>query len=178
MSQRNPMNERYTTDKVQGKTRKSAASAKPSSKRAATVRDAAPKSKKEKKKENKAREAEQAAKRGTTTASAYVQKEAELKKWKRVWIACISFCIALTSVSLVVSLQMPDNSGPSFIILMLAFGVLLIGFYIDSTKIKPMRTQQYVMEHGKSKKARAIQKQARAEARELKKKEETDKTSE
>lgn len=38
MSQRNPMNERYTTDKPQGKTRKSAASAKPANKAASSVR--------------------------------------------------------------------------------------------------------------------------------------------
>lgn len=38
MSQRNPMNERYTTDKPQGKTRKSAASAKPVNKAASSVR--------------------------------------------------------------------------------------------------------------------------------------------
>lgn len=40
MSQRNPMNERYTTDKPHGSTRKSAASAKPVSKAAASVRTA------------------------------------------------------------------------------------------------------------------------------------------
>lgn len=41
MSQRNPMNERYTTDKPQGSTRKSAASAKPVAKAAASVRTSA-----------------------------------------------------------------------------------------------------------------------------------------
>lgn len=40
MSQRNPMNERYTTSKPAGKTRKSAASAKPVSKAAASVQSA------------------------------------------------------------------------------------------------------------------------------------------
>lgn len=40
MSQRNPMNERYTTSKPAGKTRKSAASAKPVSKAAASVHSA------------------------------------------------------------------------------------------------------------------------------------------
>ncbi len=43
MSQRNPMNERYTTNKPQGKTRKSAASAKPVSKAASSVRTASSK---------------------------------------------------------------------------------------------------------------------------------------
>ena len=37
MSQRNPMNERYQSDKRQGTTRKSAASAKPKSKAASSV---------------------------------------------------------------------------------------------------------------------------------------------
>lgn len=40
MSQRNPMNERYTTDQKHGSTRKSAASAKPVSKAASSVRTA------------------------------------------------------------------------------------------------------------------------------------------
>ncbi len=43
MSQRNPMNERYTTNKPQGVTRKSAASAKPVSKAASSVRTASSK---------------------------------------------------------------------------------------------------------------------------------------
>ena len=43
MSQRNPMNERYTTDKPHGSTRKSAASAKPVSKAGASVRTASAK---------------------------------------------------------------------------------------------------------------------------------------
>ena len=38
MSQRNPMNERYTAEDRTGKTRKSAASAKPKAKAAASVR--------------------------------------------------------------------------------------------------------------------------------------------
>ena len=38
MSQRNPMNDRYTTDEHQGKTRKSAAAMKPKTKAAASVR--------------------------------------------------------------------------------------------------------------------------------------------
>ena len=38
MSQRNPMNERYTSDQKHGATRKSAASAKPVSKAASSVR--------------------------------------------------------------------------------------------------------------------------------------------
>ena len=38
MSQRNPMNERYTSDQKRGATRKSAASAKPVSKAASSVR--------------------------------------------------------------------------------------------------------------------------------------------
>ncbi len=46
MSQRNPMNERYTTDKPQGTTRKSAASAKPVSKAGASVRTSASKTEK------------------------------------------------------------------------------------------------------------------------------------
>ena len=49
MSQRNPQNERYNDENRKGKTRKSAASAKPSSGRAATVREPAPKTKKQKK---------------------------------------------------------------------------------------------------------------------------------
>lgn len=43
MSQRNPLNERYTTDKPHGSTRKSAASAKPVSKAGASVRTASAK---------------------------------------------------------------------------------------------------------------------------------------
>ena len=38
MSQRNPMNDRYQTDEHRGQTRKSAASAKPKTKAASSVR--------------------------------------------------------------------------------------------------------------------------------------------
>ena len=56
MSQRNYMNERYNEENRSGKTRKSSASAKPKAQRAATVRDPAPKTKKQKKEEARARE--------------------------------------------------------------------------------------------------------------------------
>ena len=49
MSQRNPLNERYNSENRTGKTRKSAASAKPKAERAATLRDPVKKTPKEKK---------------------------------------------------------------------------------------------------------------------------------
>ena len=67
MTQRNPMNDRYTEENRTGKTRKSSASAKPKAERAATVREPAPKTKEQKKKERKERE----------------RKEAEGKEYKR-----------------------------------------------------------------------------------------------
>ena len=84
MTQRNPMNERYTTDEKRvGKTRKSSASAKPKAARAATVRDPAPKTKKQKKEEARERE-RQAAEKAEFMQARYEETEG-YKKLRRLW---------------------------------------------------------------------------------------------
>ena len=61
MSQRNPMNDRYQTDEHRGQTRKSAASAKPKTKAASSVRmQPTVKTKQQKKAEKRVQRAKQA----------------------------------------------------------------------------------------------------------------------
>jgi len=167
MTQRNPMNERYTTDTVKGKTRKSAASAKPRSKAASSVREAAPKSKKEKAKEQKAKAKERAERSGMAESAETIARQKELKKWRTIWIVLLATSIVLTTVSIFLTFQ-PDfsDSPASMIVIMVAFAFLLLAYYLNSAKVTPLRTEQLVAERGKSKKARAEQKRARAEKRE------------
>lgn len=166
MSQRNPMNERYNDENRTGKTRKSAASAKPSSARAATVRTPAPKSKKQKQKEAREKEREREQRMNIPAADGKRFEDTdEYKKWRRLWWVCIVAAIVLIALSFAST----QNEQIGFLYipgLVAGYALVIAAFVIDLGKIRKLRkefTQTVAL--GKSKEARAAQKKARAEAR-------------
>lgn len=172
MSQRNPMNDRYTTDGPKGQTRKSAASAKPKTKAASSVRVvAAEKTKEQKKAERKAREKEERQKQRELDARYYNPPTPEYKRWRRIWWICLIAAIVCTAVSFLGRDMFP--TGLSFGILILAYVFIIGAFYVDFSRIKKVR-RAYQMEmeaKANTKEGRAAAKaQAKAEQEEAERK--------
>ncbi len=166
MSQRNPMNERYREENRGGKTRKSAASAKPSSERAATVHSPAPKSKKQKRAEARERERKQEAKWTIDTHdNKYIESLPEYKKLRRIWWGCLIAAIVLIVCSFLASRN--DTLNFMYVYCLIGgYAFVIAAFYIDFGKIRKLRrTYTAQVTQNKSKEARAAQKAARAEAR-------------
>ena len=164
MTQRNFMNERYNEENRTGKTRKSSASAKPKATRAATLRDPAPKTKKQKKEE--ARERERAA---AEKAGAYQQgyeSTEGYKKLRRIWWVLLAGAILCTVLSF--ALQRTEQFAQlSLASMILAYVLIIAAFYIDLGKIRKERKLHYAAAaNNKSKEARREQKRLRAEQRE------------
>lgn len=154
MSQRNPMNDRYQADKL-GKTRKSSASAKPKSTRAATLRDPAPKSKKQKKQE--ARERERVRESKAQAVSGRFEDTPGYKRLRRFWWGFIIGAVLTTAVSVLINSQMSsffaaNPTGRLFgifgesaastvatVCMVAAYGMIVIAFYLDLFKIRKER---------------------------------------
>ena len=162
MSQRNPMNERYTTDERQGKTRKSAASMKPKTKAAASVHvQSTVKTKQQKKAEQKAQRAKQA----ELDRKYYNPPTAEYKRLRKIWWGCLIGAILCTVLSWVGRSWQPEFI--SYVALGLAYVLIIAAFYIDFSKIRKVRrAYQAEMTAKKSKEVRALEKQQKAAARE------------
>ena len=91
MTQRSPMNERYTTDKPKGTTRKSASSAKPKREAASSVTVVTTtKSKAQKKAERKAQEQ----KMRERDARYYNPRTPEYKRMRMYWGICVGLALA------------------------------------------------------------------------------------
>ena len=89
MSQRNPMNERYQSEDHQGKTRKSAASAKPKSKAAASVVvQTSSKTPQQKKADAKAARRKAQDEQRALDRKYYTPDTKEYKRLRRLWWAC------------------------------------------------------------------------------------------
>ena len=90
MSQRNPMNERYTTEKHTGSTRKSAASAKPKTKAAASVTlGTTKKTQQQRKAEAKAARKKEQDRQRELDRKYYKPDTERYKKLKRLWWASL-----------------------------------------------------------------------------------------
>lgn len=167
MTQRNPMNERYSDEKRTGKTRKSSATAKPKAARAATVRDPAPKSKKQKKAEARERE-RQASMKSNVVGTAFESTDA-YKRLRRIWWGTLIGAVLCTVLS--IALQRIDGAQTySVAAMILAYVLIIVAFYIDLGKIrKERRLHNEALASNKSKAARKEQKRARAEMREQEK---------
>lgn len=167
MTQRNPLNERYTSENRTGKTRKSSASAKPKAERAATVREPAPKTKQQKKAERKERERKEAEKAQELNAR-YEQTE-EYKKLRRIWWVLLVGAIGMTALSwfLTSNETLKDYSG---VMLILAYGLIIAAFWLDLGKIrKERKLYNAAIANNNSKEARREQKRLKAEKREQEK---------
>lgn len=170
MTQRNPLNDRYNSssdDKRTGKTRKSSASAKPKTQRAATVRDPAPKTAKQKKEE--ARERERKAAQKTNVMQARFEDTATYKRLRRYWWAALGGAIACTAISFALQQSM-GMTGVAMAAMIIAYTLIILAFWIDLGKIrKERKIYGASMLNDKSKSARKEQKKLRAELREQEK---------
>ncbi len=172
MTQRNPMNERYQSDERTGKTRKSAASAKPVSKAGASVRVAGGK--------------KQAASRGFLSrlsggggnaAASKKQQEREARaryynpdtpeyhRWRRYWWISIVLALSLTALSFVVQIAIPDSAVASYVLLGVGYALLIVAIWIDMGKVRKIR-RAYAdrMMAGRSKAATRARKAEKAAA--------------
>ena len=167
MTQRNPMNDRYTEENRTGKTRKSSASAKPKAERAATVREPAPKTKEQKKKERKERERKEAEKAQALNGR-YEQTEG-YKTLRRIWWGCLIGAIVLTAVSFYLTSQ-EGMQSISMAAMVIAYALIIAAFWIDLGKIrKERKLYNASIANSNSKEARREQKRMRAEQREMEK---------
>lgn len=188
MAQRNPMNDRYQNEKS-GKTRKSSASAKPKSARAATLRDPAPKSKKQKKQEARERERAAQEKAITLPKGQRFEDSPRYKKLRRTWWMCIIGAILVTAISVLLNsqgtayfMENPDGRflgliGPdslnvvSMVFMFSAYGFIIVAFYMDLGKIRKERKLfNAAKANDNSKQARREQKLQAAAQREQEKK--------
>lgn len=169
MSQRNPMNDRnQNRDELKGKTRKSAASAKPVTKAASSVyirsTDAkAPKpgffsrlihgdnrSEKELKQEAERKAARKEETHRKDEIRRYKPRNnPEFRKWRFVQFGLIG--IGLIIVLLTVFLAEPLGDY-SMWLLILAWGCLTAAIVTDIKKIRPLREKLYNLEHKKKRK--------------------------
>lgn len=161
MTQRNPMNERYTSEERKGSTRKSASSAKPVTKAAQSVRvQSATKTKEQKKAEQKAARQKQR----EIDAQYYNPPTEEYKRLRRLWWIFLVGAIVLTLLSWFGRAFLPEAG--IYVTLGLAYVCIIAALYIDFSKIRKVRRayQAEQMAH-KSKQVRAAEKQIKAAER-------------
>ena len=165
MSQRNPMNDRYQTDEHRGQTRKSAASAKPKTKAASSVRmQPTVKTKQQKKAEKRVQRAKQA----EIDRQYYNPPTAEYKRLRKVWWGLLIGAIVLTALSWVGRSFLPEAG--TYVSLGLAYACIIGALYVDFSKIRKVRrAYQDEMMSKKSKEMRAAEKQQKAAERAAKK---------
>ena len=167
MTQRNPMNDRYTDENRAGKTRKSSASAKPKAERAATVREPAPKTKEQKKKERKERERKEAEK--AQALNGRFEQTEGYKTLRRIWWGCLIGAIVLTAVSFYLTSR-EGMQSISMAAMVIAYALIIAAFYIDLGKIrKERKIYNASIANSNTKEARREQKRMRAEQREMEK---------
>ena len=138
MSQRNPMNERYTSEERTGVTRKSAASAKPKSKAAASVTvKSAKKTPEQRKAAEKAARKEAAAKQREVERKYYKPDTPRYKRLRAIWWVMLIAAIGCTTLSFVGQGALPQWLSVTTLI---AAYVFIIGaFVLDFWQIKKER---------------------------------------
>lgn len=137
MSTRNPMNERYTSEEHKGVSRKSAASAKPSSSAHSTVTiEKTELTPKEKKARRKQIEAEENRKRGEIARKYYAPNTPEYKKWKKVWWGGLVGAMVFVALSWL--LRSIEPYWISLVVLGLAYVAIIFAFWVDFAKIKKL----------------------------------------
>lgn len=173
MTQRNPMNERYQSDEKTGKTRKSAASAKPATKAAASVyrEGSAPKptgrmakARAQANKQARSGNKEEKANSPKSKAEYYDPGTPEYKRWRRYWWVSIIIALVFTAISFITLRVLPDNYTLSYVFLGIGYAALIAGIYIDLAKVRKIRKEfREKMTSQNSKKAVAERKAAKAE---------------
>ncbi len=170
MSQRNPMNDRYTNEKTTvGKTRKSAASAKPKSKAAASVQMPVKEKPKRsffsgKTQEERDRDREERwAKRDERrelNRKYYTVPTAEYRRWRRIWWGLIIATVVFGVITFASAAMMP---GPMLIVfLVITYACAVAAIFTDSRKIRKIRGayQRQMVSTGKAKRAEEKERKA------------------
>lgn len=140
MSQRNPMNERYTTEKHTGTTRKSAASAKPKTKAAGTVTlGTSKKTPQERKAEQKQARKQEQARQRELDRKYYKPDTPRYKMLRRIWWASLAGAILCTLLSWLT--RSIEPTWIAFIFLFGAYALIIFAFYLDFSKIKRERRE-------------------------------------
>lgn len=132
------MNDRYQGEGPRGTTRKSAASAKPKAKAAASVTYSSPKkTPKERKAELKQARKEESAKQRELDKKYYTPDTERYKKLRRLWWALLALAVISTVCSWL--LRGIEPSWISFGCLIGAYVFIIAAFYIDFSKIRKER---------------------------------------
>ncbi len=173
MSQRNPMNERYTEERT-GKTRKSAASAKPATKAASSVRVQGAKQEKPKgffaraaakANQNEAQKASDKAKKRDAREDRFAYREPdnpEYQKWRRIWWGLIILALVLTAGSMFLLNGVGSQAG--MITLGAGYIALAAAIVVDLRKVRRLRDRTYMENRSdRSKEATRTRKQQKAE---------------
>lgn len=165
MTQRNPMNDRYQSEEHHGTTRRSAASAKPKSKAAASVR-VQPKEKTKQQKRAEKKVARQ--KQSELDRKYYNPPTEEYKRLRKIWWVLLIGAIIMVALSWLARSVLPE--GASYVTLGLSYLLIIAALYVDLSKVRKVRrAYREKMEAGKSKEQRALEKQEKAAQRDMKK---------
>jgi uncharacterized membrane protein YcjF (UPF0283 family) len=175
MSQRNPMNDRYQTDEPHGSTRKSAASAKPKMKAAASVyipSNSKPAKKglfsRAKSKSNAPAKKHVPSETERIAQAAYYNPDTpEYRHWRRIWWGSMIAAVVMTGIAFVCMQLFPGQVVMSYVLLGLAYASLFASVGIDLGKVRKIR-KAYRDEvlNGKSKEARDARRREKERARE------------
>lgn len=134
MSQRNPMNDRYQTDEHRGQTRKSAATMKPKTKAASSVRiQPTVKTKQQKKADKKAARAKQT----EIDRQYYNPPTPEYKRLRKIWWGLLIGAIVMTAMSWFGRTFLPEVG--TYVVLGLAYVCIIGALYVDFSKIRKVR---------------------------------------
>lgn len=173
MTQRNPMNDRYNGENRPGKTRKSAASAKPATKAAASVHIVDPKAAPKKKglfggsssasKTQKQRDRER---ERDLRRKYYDPGTPEYKKWRRWWWIAIAVALVFTTFSFAAQMLPGMDATATYVMLGIGYAFLIFAIYIDTAKVRKIRRNYAeMMGNSRSKAATRKRKAAMAQAK-------------
>lgn len=172
MSQRNPMNERYTTEKKRaGNSRKSAASAKPKSTAAASVVQGTKKKKKAVSRTDKRAQKREARNKEFEAERKYGDPPGKkFKLMRKLWIGFLIASVVTVALSFVANKieGAPDWLAMAFLIA--AYVCIIATLYLDLGKIRRMRKEYAAkMAAAQTKESRAEQKRRKAAQRKAEK---------
>ena len=160
MSTRNPLNERYTSEEKHGVSRKSAASAKPKTKAAATVYI---KPKEKTPQEKKAARREARRKEEARQQQYYNPDTPTYKKYRRIWWVLLACAIAALVLSWFLRGSIPELA--TYIMIGISYAFIIAAFVLEFTKVRKERQRYAEVMAKKTKENRAAEKKARAEQR-------------
>ncbi len=157
MSTRNPLNDRYMNDERHGVSRKSAASAKPKTKAAATVyikpTEKTPQEKRAAQRAARQKEAERQRQYSVPDTPRY-------KKFRRIWWILMGIAVVFMVLSWVLQEYAPG--AVSYVFIGLAYVTLLAAFVLEFTKVSKERKLYAADMEKKLKEARIKEKKERA----------------